>query len=137
MQTQKTPALTVDAIIEFPDDRLVLIRRGNPPFQGNWALPGGFVDIGETVDIACIREAKEECNIDIELTEILGVYSDPKRDPRFHTVSVAFRASYKSGKLLGMDDAEEARLFSRDELKDIELAFDHADILRDAGWKQQ
>ncbi len=128
------PALTVDAIISFPDDRLVLIRRGNPPFQGNWALPGGFVDIGETVEQACVREVMEECMIEVELTGLAGVYSDPTRDPRGHTVSVVFNAEYKSGELKGSDDAREARLFDRDELKEIEPAFDHAVILKDAGW---
>jgi 8-oxo-dGTP diphosphatase len=131
---QKGPWLTVDAVIEYPDEKLVLIRRKNPPFEGMWALPGGFVDVGETVESACRREVKEECDIDVELTGILGVYSDPKRDPRGHTVSVVFRARYLAGELKGEDDAREARLFSREELKDIELAFDHGDILKDAGW---
>jgi 8-oxo-dGTP diphosphatase len=130
----KGPALTVDAVIEYPDGRVVLIKRGNPPFKGSWALPGGFVDIGETVDKACVREAREECSIEIELSGILGVYSDPERDPRGHTVSIVFRADYKSGKLIGADDASEAKLFSRDELKDLILAFDHREVLIDAGW---
>jgi len=92
------------------------------------------VDVGETVDKACIREAKEECNVDVELIEMVGVYSDPTRDPRGHTVGIAFRARVISGDLEGRDDAKEAKLFSRDELKEIKLAFDHEDILRDAGW---
>ena len=136
MFDQKGPALTVDAVIEYPDDRLVLIRRGHPPFEGEWALPGGFVDTGETVEHACVREVREECNIDVDLKEILGVYSDPDRDPRGHTVSVVFKGSYRSGELLGKDDAKEARLFSRAELRKIELAFDHTEILTDAGWFQ-
>jgi len=130
----KNPALTVDGVIEFPDGKIVLIRRANPPFEGMWALPGGFVDIGETVEDACVREMKEECNVDVELKGIIGVYSDPERDPRGHTVSVVFRTEVVSGELEGRDDAAEARLFTRDELKGIELSFDHAEILRDAGW---
>jgi len=131
---QKDPWLTVDAVIEYPDEKVVLIRRKNPPFEGMWALPGGFVDLGETVQTACRREVKEECDIDVEPTGILGVYSDPKRDPRGHTVSVVFKARYLAGELKGKDDAREARLFSREELKGIELAFDHGDVLKDAGW---
>jgi 8-oxo-dGTP diphosphatase len=128
------PALTVDAVITFPGDRIVLVKRGNPPFQGMWALPGGFVERGETVGDACRREIMEECGIEIELGRILGVYSDPARDPRGHTVSVIFLASVNSGELMGGDDAAEARLFSRAELKGLELAFDHAKVLADAGW---
>lgn len=134
MSEPKGPALTVDAVIESGDDRVVLIRRAFPPFEGSWALPGGFVEIGETVADACVREVREECSISVELRGILGVYSDPRRDPRRHTVTVAFRAVHKSGELKGSDDAREARLFGRDELESLKLAFDHADILRDAGW---
>ncbi len=134
MTEPKRPGLTVDAVIEFGDDRVVLIRRGFPPFEGLWALPGGFVEIGETVADACMREVREECSIDVELRGILGVYSDPRRDPSRHTIAVAFRAVHKSGELKGSDDAREARLFKRDELRSLKLAFDHADILRDAGW---
>ena len=128
------PALTVDAVITFPGDKVALVKRGNPPFQGMWALPGGFVERGETVADACRREIMEECGIEIELGRILGVYSDPARDPRGHTVSVIFLASVKSGNLIGGDDAAEARLFSRAELKGLRLAFDHAKVLADAGW---
>ncbi len=128
------PSLTVDAIIEYPDDRVVLIRRGIPPFEGRWALPGGFVVTGETVEDACIREVKEECRIDVDLDGILGVYSDPERDPRRHTVSVTFRAKYRSGELEGSSDAREAKLFTRQELSETRVAFDHELMLRDAGW---
>ena len=137
MAEERGPSLTVDAVIEFPEEKVVLIRRGIPPFEGMWALPGGFVEFGETVEHACVREVKEECSIDVELEGILGVYSDPNRDPRGHTVSVIFRAKYVDGELKGADDAREARLFSRDELKGIELAFDHGDALKDAGWLQE
>jgi len=134
MEHFKGPALTVDAVIEFPDNRVVLIRRGHPPFEGRWALPGGFVEIGETVDSACRREMKEECNVDVELRGIIGVYDTPGRDPRGQTVSIVFRAGVLSGSLEGRDDAIEARLFERNELPELDLAFDHAKILRDAGW---
>ena len=134
MITHKGPALTVDAVITFPGDRVVLIQRGNPPFQGMWALPGGFVEIGETVEEACKREIMEECGIEIQLDGILGVYSDPKRDPRGHTVGVIFTAVPVGGILVGGDDAAQARLFSREELQTMKLAFDHGQALRDAGW---
>ncbi len=129
------PALTVDAIIQYPDDKIVLIRRGNDPFKGMWALPGGFVDVGETVDIACVREVKEECNIDVEIEKILGIWSDPTRDPRGHTVSIVFITNFIEGNLKGCDDAKEARLFGRGEIKSIDLAFDHSEILSRAGWR--
>ena len=86
-----TPLLTVDAVILVNNRRnLVLIRRKNPPFQGELALPGGFVDVGETVEEACIREAYEETNININIIKLIGVFSDPRRDPRGHNVTIAF-----------------------------------------------
>jgi 8-oxo-dGTP diphosphatase len=84
-----TPLLTVDAVILFQQNSIVLIRRKNPPFKGELALPGGFVDIGETIENACIREAYEETNINVKLIKLIGVFSDPKRDPRGHTVSIS------------------------------------------------
>lgn len=134
MPEPKGPSLTVDAIIEFPEKRVVLIRRGFPPFQGTWALPGGFVDIGETVESACLREVMEECGIEVEIKKILGIYSKPDRDPRRHTITIAFITTWKSGDLAGSDDAAEAELFTKAQLENLELAFDHRDILRDAGW---
>jgi 8-oxo-dGTP diphosphatase len=134
MPDPKRPSLTVDAIIEYPGDRVVLIKRGFPPFKGLWALPGGFVDYGETVESACLREVMEECSIAVGISEIFGAYSEPGRDPRRHTVSIVFKTKYLSGELKGSDDAAQARLFSRDELQNLELAFDHCEILHDAGW---
>lgn len=127
------PFLTVDAVVES-EGRCILIKRGNPPFLGTWALPGGFVEYGETIENACRREIKEECGIEIELMGIVGVYSDPSRDPRGHTVSVVFRARAMSDRIMGGDDASEARWFSREELRGLTLAFDHEKVLKDAGW---
>ncbi|MGB8218042.1 MAG: NUDIX hydrolase, partial [Candidatus Methanoperedens sp.] len=100
-----TPLLTVDALIIF-ERKLVLIRRGNPPFKNYFALPGGFVELGETVEAAVVREAKEETGLDIEIIKLLGVYSDPLRDPRGHTVSVCYLSKGR-GKLKAGSDAKD------------------------------
>ena len=123
----RNPFPTVDIIIEVNDTGIVLIKRKNPPH--GWAIPGGFVDYGETVEETGVREAKEETGLDVELTRLLGVYSDPDRDPRVHTVSTVFVAR-ASGTPVGLDDAAEARVFTRDNLPD-DLAFDHRSILDD------
>ena len=128
MTEYRQPKLTVDLIIELGASRkLVLIRRKNPPY--GWALPGGFVDEGETVEDAARREALEETSLHVELTRQFHVYSDPRRDPRGHTVSVVFVAKAE-GIPRGADDAKEARLFSEEDLPK-ELAFDHGAILKD------
>ena len=128
MPEQKNPSPTVDVVIQLPGDRVVLVRRKNPP--PGWALPGGFVDEGETVEAAAVREAKEETGLDVELVDLVFVYSDPRRDPRRHTMSVVFLGR-ADGTPLGADDADEARAFRWDALPSP-LAFDHAEILRDA-----
>lgn len=110
-------------------DKIVLIKRLNPPYQGTWALPGGFVDIGETVEEAAIREALEETGLDVELKEMVGVFSDPERDPRGHTVTICF-TSLGHGTLTASSDAQDAELFDPDDLP--ELAFDHKMILQAA-----
>jgi len=124
----KTPLLTVDALIIF-ESKLVLIRRKNPPYKNKFALPGGFVEMGETVEEAVAREAKEETGLDIELIRLLGVYSDPSRDPRGHTVSVCFLAK-GGGNLKAGSDAKDIGLFSLSEIP--ELAFDHNTIIENA-----
>jgi 8-oxo-dGTP diphosphatase len=123
-----TPKVTADAAI-VEDARIVLVRRGNPPYKDCWALPGGFVEVGERVEEACVREAKEETGLDVEAVRLVGVYSDPKRDPRGHTVGVAYLCVPEGGVLKGADDAKEARWFPLDELP--VLAFDHQRIVED------
>lgn len=126
----KTPLLTVDALIIYPDDSIVLIERKNRPH--GWAIPGGFVDIGETVENAVKREAKEETGIDIEDVKLLGVYSDPKRDERGHTVSIVYTSAPKdpSKPPVAGDDAGKAKLFSLNDLPE-KIAFDHRQIILD------
>ena len=125
------PALTVDALL-LKGREVLLIRRGREPFKGAWAIPGGFVEVGERVEDACRRELIEETGLRGDIVDLLGVYSDPKRDPRGHTVSVVF--VLKVGGIVDIgeagDDADEARWFGLDALP-TELAFDHARILSD------
>lgn len=126
----KTPLLTVDIIIELPREdttQIVLIERKNPP--SGWALPGGFVDVGETVEQAAVREAKEETSLDVTLTELLGIYSDPARDSRGHTVSAVYIAT-GSGHAKAQDDAANLVICDPDNPPG-ELAFDHQKILDD------
>ena len=127
MDDRVSPRLTVDVIIELPGDRLVLIRRKYPP--PGWALPGGFVEVGETVEHAACREALEETSLSVELIRQFHVYSDPARDPRGHTISVVF-VGHAEGMPAGADDAAEAKAFPKDRLPEP-LAFDHGRILED------
>lgn len=130
MARPKTPELTVDIIIEMhdqPGNPIVLIERKYEPF--GWAIPGGFVDVGETVAHAAIREALEETSLEVELDLLLGCYSDPARDPRGHTVGLVFVA-HATGTPKADDDAAALDVFDPDNIT-VELAFDHADIIRD------
>ena len=131
MAEYKNPVPTVDVIIEMKDDGgregIVLIERKNPPY--GWALPGGFVDYGESLEEAAVREAKEETSLDIELVRQFHTYSDPRRDPRGHTITTVFIAK-ASGEPLARDDARAIGVFARDEVR-FPLAFDHRKILDD------
>ena len=119
------PYVTVDAIIELPEG-IVLIERSNPPY--GWALPGGFVDNGESLEQAVVREAREETHLDLEDLRQFHTYSDPKRDPRFHTVSTAFVARGKGTPRFG-DDAKGLKVVKYEELLNMEYAFDHKDVI--------
>ncbi len=130
-KTMQGPFLTVDAVVFdrlHNPERIVLIRRKNPPF--GWALPGGFLDYGETVEYAAARELKEETGLDYEYQRLLGVYSDPNRDERFHTVTTAFYG-IAEGTPKAADDAQDAKWFLVSELPN-EMAFDHRKIIQDA-----
>ena len=124
----RNPIPTVDVIIFIPDHGVVLIERRNPPF--GWALPGGFVDYGESVEQAALREAKEETGLEIRLYGLLGVYSSPDRDPRQHNMSVVFMAeAMDTAQLKAGDDAGRVYVAALESLP--QLAFDHAQILAD------
>jgi 8-oxo-dGTP diphosphatase len=125
-ETLRTPLVTVDVIIEVGGG-IVLIERKNPPH--GWALPGGFVDYGESLESAAVREAQEETSLNVQLVEQFYTYSDPKRDPRHHTVSTVFIARAE-GVPHGADDAKSARVFTSEDLPDP-LVFDHPQIVRD------
>lgn len=123
-----TPLLAADAVILFSGG-IVLIQRDRPPFAGKYALPGGFVELGESVESAAVREAREETGLEIELLGLVGIYSDPARDPRGHVVSAAFLAMGR-GSLLAGSDARAAGIFPKGGLPP--LAFDHQKIISDA-----
>ena len=131
MKKFKNPIPTVDIIIEMEHSggqpEIVLIKRKNPPY--GWALPGGFVDYNESLEQAAKREAKEETSLDIQIVSQMFTYSDPMRDPRFHTITTVYIAR-ANGTPEANDDAAEIGVFSREKI-DFPLAFDHAKILED------
>lgn len=135
MPLPQTPYLTVDAIIEY-GDKIVIIERGKEPY--GYALPGGFVEIGENLKTAVIREMKEETNLDVEVREVLGIYSDPARDPRGHTVTIVFICSASTNqKPISGDDAKRVMLFKATEVPLEKMVFDHAQIIKDyLEWKE-
>ena len=131
MSKYKTPSLTADIFIFDDDFNFILIKRLNDPYKDCWALPGGFVEYGETVETAAIREAKEETSIDVELIDLVNVYSKPDRDPRGHTVTVAFIAKGDLNTRKADSDAKEIGIFSYDEIGEMDIAFDHRQIIND------
>ena len=140
------PSLTVDIIIfnennhdgindginETNKNEFILIKRKNEPLKNHWAIPGGFVDYGETVENAAIREAKEETGITVKLKKLLGVYSEPKRDPRGHTITIVYLAIGDFEKAKADSDASDVKIYSFDDIKSMKIAFDHSKILIDA-----
>ncbi len=123
----RNPLPTVDIIIELEGRKIILIKRKNPPI--GWAIPGGFVDYGESLEEAAIREAKEETSLDVTLLEQMHSYSKPDRDPRHHTISTVFMARGR-GTPVAADDASEIGVFTKDNLP-CPLMFDHEQILSD------
>jgi len=125
----KSPALTVDGVI-IQDGKILLIKRKHQPFKGQWALPGGFVEYGETTEDATIREVVEETGLATKIRRLIGVYSDPHRDPRGHTVSVVYYLEICNGKMKSGDDASDVNFFDVKKLPP--LSFDHEQIIKDA-----
>lgn len=124
----KYPRITTDGAI-IKDKKILLIKRKNNPYQGKWALPGGFVEYKERVEDAVVREVFEETGLKTKIRDLIGIYSDPNRDPRGHTITIVYLLDILSGELNSGDDANDANFF---DLKDLpQLAFDHNIILKD------
>jgi 8-oxo-dGTP diphosphatase len=124
------PWISADAVVFDMHDRLLLIRRKNEPFKGQHAFPGGFVEDGETTEAAALRELQEETGIIAQDPQLIGVYSQPGRDPRHHTVTIAYLFFVESGQPVAGDDAAAAEF--RKDWAELPLAFDHSRILKDA-----
>ncbi len=137
MAEYKNPSLTADIFIFDEDFNFILIKRLNDPYKDCWALPGGFVEYGESVEDAAIREAKEETSIDVELLDLVNVYSKPGRDPRRHTVTVAYTAKGDFSQRMAESDAKDIDVFSYEDIDNIEIAFDHRKIIEDSLKKAQ
>jgi 8-oxo-dGTP diphosphatase len=125
----KIPRITVDGLV-FKDERILLIKRKKEPFKGKWALPGGFVEYGEKTEDAVIREVLEETGLKTKITRLSGVYSDPDRDPRGHTITVSYILKITGGELKPGDDSSDVKFFNVKELPD--LSFDHSKIINEA-----
>lgn len=130
-EAQRQPWVTVDGLV-LQEGKLVAVIRRNPPFQGMPALPGGFVELGETVEAAAVREVHEETGLETRIVRLVGVYSDPRRDPRGHTVTVAYALERIGGELRAGSDARELVLLDPDALPP--MAFDHTQIVAD--WRR-
>lgn len=128
MAGPETPKLMVDVVLPSEEGRILLIRRASDPYEGQWALPGGFVEVGETTEDAAVREAKEETGLDVEIVKLVGVYSEPDRDPRGHNVSCAYLARAEGEPRAASDAAEVSFI----DPSTVELAFDHEKIIADA-----
>ncbi len=124
----KKPSLTVDGAI-IKNEKILLIKRKNNPFKNRWALPGGFVEYGEKTETAVKREVFEETGLETNVKKLIGVYSDPGRDPRGHTISIVYLLDIKKGKINSGDDAIDAKFFNLYNLPD--LSFDHNKIISD------
>ena len=129
---KRRPLIAVDIVIKRKDGTVVLIKRKNEPFKDFYAVPGGFVEYGERVEDAAVREAEEETGLKVRLVKLVGVYSEPNRDPRGHVISIAFLAEEIGGKLHPSTDAKEVKAFNPSVIPSMKLAFDHEKILRDA-----
>ena len=131
MTNYKIPSLTTDVFIFDDNFDFILIKRKNDPYKDYWALPGGFVEYGESVETAAIREAKEETSIDVELKDLVNVYSEPDRDPRGHTITIAYTAKGNFDDKKADSDASEIAIFSAEKLDELKIAFDHGKIIDD------
>jgi len=125
----RRPLLTVDVVVRRRDNSVVLVKRSNPPFKGFYAIPGGFVEYGETVEEAAVREVKEETGLDVRLQRLVGVYSNPDRDPRGHIITIAYLGEEAGGELKPSTNAKEVKAFKK---VPQNLVFDHGKILKDA-----
>ena len=125
----KNPSITADGIL-MKDNKILLVQRKNEPFKGKWALPGGFVEYGEKTEDTVVREVFEETGLKTKIRELAGVYSDPKRDPRGHTITVAYVLEMSGGRLEAGDDASDVKFFKVNKLP--VLSFDHKVIVNEA-----
>lgn len=124
---EKRPLVAVDGVVIRKVGSIVLVRRRKPPYEGYWALPGGFVEYGETVEKAVKREVKEETGLDVDVKGLIGVYSKPNRDPRGHVISIAYLVTEAGGELKNSEETRVGEFF----IVPKEMAFDHKEILKD------
>jgi len=131
-QERRFPGVAVDAIIR-EKNQIVIVQRKYPPHKDEWALPGGFIELGERVEEAVLREMKEETSLDVKIERLFNVYSDPDRDPRGHMITIVYICSILEGspKIMGGDDAKVAKFIDLGETKNVNLAFDHKKIITD------